>query len=106
MIQDLLRGFVPADLVEAFDFDSLEQLPTQHVGDDRRQSRGDMLWRVRYRDRATGEDEWLYLLVLLEFRSMVDRHSRTGAAGFDRRRRGGENAARAGRCRPSAGEGP
>ena len=67
MIEDLLRGFVPADLVEAFDFDSLEQLPAQHVGDDRRQSRGDMVWRVRYRDRATGEDEWLYLLVLLEF---------------------------------------
>ena len=65
---------------------------------------------VRYRDRATGEDEWLYLLVLLEFQSTVDRHSRTGAgpgaAGFDRRRRGGENAARAGRGRPSAGEGP
>ena len=74
MIEDLLRGFVPADLVEAFDFDSLEQLPTQHVGDDRRQSRGDMLWRVRFRDRATGEDEWLYLLVLLEFQSTVDRH--------------------------------
>ena len=74
MIQDLLRGFVPADLVEAFDFDSLEQLPAQHVGDDRRQSRGDMVWRVRYRDRATGEDEWLYLLVLLEFQSTVDRH--------------------------------
>ena len=50
MIEDLLRGFVPADLVEAFDFDSLEQLPTQHVGDDRRQSRGDMLWRLRFRD--------------------------------------------------------
>ena len=74
MIEDLLRGFVPADLVEAFDFDSLEQLPAQHVGDDRRQSRGDMVWRVRYRDRATGEDEWLYLLVLLEFQSTVDRH--------------------------------
>ena len=74
MIEDLLRGFVPADLVEAFDFDSLEQLPAQHVGDDRRQSRGDMLWRVRFRDRATGEGEWLYLLVLLEFQSTVDRH--------------------------------
>ena len=50
MIRDLLRGFVPADLVEAFDFDSLEQLPTRHVGDDRRRSRGDMLWRLRFRD--------------------------------------------------------
>ena len=33
-----------------------------------------MLRRVRFRDRATGEDEWLCLLVLLEFRSTVDRH--------------------------------
>ena len=40
---------------------------------DFHQSRGDMLWRVRFRADAARE-EWLYLLVLLEFQSTVDRH--------------------------------
>ena len=72
MVQDLLRGFLPADLAVVFDFDSLEQMSAQYVGDDLRQSRGDMLWRVRFHTEAA--HEWLYLLVLLEFQSTVDRH--------------------------------
>ena len=72
MVRDLLRGFLPADLAGAFDFDTLEQMSAQHVGDDLRQTRGDMLWRVRFRTEAA--PEWLYLLVLLEFQSTVDRH--------------------------------
>ena len=72
MVQDLLRGFLPADLAVVFDFDTLEQMSAEYVGDDLRQSRGDMLWRVRF--RAEAGREWLYLLVLLEFQSTVDRH--------------------------------
>ena len=72
MVEDLLRGFLPADLAAAFDFDTLEQTSAQYVGDDLHQSRGDMLWRVRFRTEAARE--WLYLLVLLEFQSTVDRH--------------------------------
>ena len=72
MVRDLLRGFVPADVVEVFAFDTLEQLPAEFIGDDLRQSRGDMVWRVRFRGEAAGQ--WLYLLVLLEFQSTVDRH--------------------------------
>ena len=72
MVRDLLRGFAPPDLVEAFDFDSLEQVPADYVGDDLRQSRSDRLWRVLF--RAEGSQEWLYLLLLLEFQSTVDRY--------------------------------
>ena len=72
MVEDLLRGFLPADLAAAFDFETLEQMSAQYVGADLRQSRGDMLWRVRFRTEAA--QEWLYLLVLLEFQSTVDRH--------------------------------
>ena len=76
-VHDLLRGFIPADLVGAFDFDSLESLPTGFVSDDLRQSRGDMIWRVRFTPRraeggAAPREEWLYLLVMLEFQSRVD----------------------------------
>lgn len=72
MVEDLLRGFLPVDLAAAFNFNTLEQMSAQYVGDDLRQSRGDMLWRVRFRTEAA--QEWLYLLVLLEFQSTVDRH--------------------------------
>ncbi len=71
MVEDLLRGFVPANLVSAFDFDTLEQMPAQYVDEGLRQSRGDAAWRVRFRDAGSGG--WLYLLVLLEFQSTVDR---------------------------------
>ncbi len=72
MVEDLLRGFVPANLVAAFDFGTLEQMPAQYVDEGLRQSRGDAAWRVRFRDAGTGG--WLYLLVLLEFQSTVDRY--------------------------------
>ena len=36
------------------------------MSDDLRRRQGDLLWRVRFRDR------WLYVLVLLEFQSSVD----------------------------------
>ena len=67
-----MRRFLPADLAGAFDFDTLEQMSAGYVGDDLRQTRGDMLWRGRFRIGAARE--WLYLLVLLEFQSTVDRH--------------------------------
>ncbi len=72
MVRDLLRGFVPADIVDDFDFNSLEPLSPDHVGDDLRQSRSDRVWRVRF--RAAGSQEWLYLLLLLEFQSTADRY--------------------------------
>ncbi len=72
MVRDLLRGFAPADVAGSLDFDTLEQLSAQYVGDDMRQSRGDAAWRVRFRGREG--DEWLYLVVLLEFQSTIDPH--------------------------------
>ena len=72
MVRDLLRGFVPADIVGDFDFASLEPFPTDYVGNGLRQSRSDRVWRVRF--RAAGSQEWLYLLLLLEFQSTADRY--------------------------------
>ena len=72
MVEDLLRGFAPAAAVRGVDFDTLEQLPAEYAGDDMSRSRGDAAWRVRF--RGAGAGEWLYLLILLEFQSTVDRH--------------------------------
>ena len=71
MVEDLLRGFAPAAVARTLDFTTLEQLPADYVDDDLARGQGDAAWRVRFRGAA---DEWLYLLVLLEFQSTVDRH--------------------------------
>lgn len=68
MVEDLLRGFAAEGWGGALEFESLQKLPAEFVSDDLRTRRGDALWRVRLRDAR-----WLYVLVLLEFQSSVDR---------------------------------
>jgi len=67
MIRDLLLGFVPADWIAELDFTTLEKYPTEFIDDRLRHRRSDVIWRVRW-----GRD-WLYLYLLLEFQSGVQR---------------------------------
>jgi predicted transposase YdaD len=67
MIQDLLVGFLPEKWVAALDLESLEKTNGSYVTDDLRGRHGDAVWRIRW-----GE-EWLYVYLLLEFQSSVDR---------------------------------
>ena len=50
------------------DLDSLTPLPASYVSHDLRQRHGDLVWRVRFQDHR-----WLYVVLLLEFQSAVDR---------------------------------
>ena len=68
MVEDLLRGFAAPGWSDSLDFATLEKLPSEFVSEDLRRRSGDGVWRVRFRD------EWLYVLVLLEFQSTVDPH--------------------------------
>jgi len=54
-------------VVQSIYSSTLERWPAGHVSDDLRQRHEDRVWRVRLRRR------WLYVLVLLEFQSTVDR---------------------------------
>ena len=72
MVADLLRGFLADGASPGFDFDTLEPLPALHVGRGLRRRDGDLMWRLRA--RAAPDDGWVYVLVLLEFQSRVDRH--------------------------------
>jgi hypothetical protein len=68
MVTDLLRGFVREEWVEHLDFGSLEKVSGTYVADDLREREDDVIWRVRW-----GQD-WLYVYLLIEFQSTVDRY--------------------------------
>jgi predicted transposase YdaD len=67
MVRDLLKGFVHEEWVAELDFSTLERQNGSYISDDLREREDDSVWRVRFRDR------WLYVYVLLEFQSSVDR---------------------------------
>ena len=68
MVADLLRGFVREDWGQHLDFESLEKVVGTYVADDLRGREDDVIWRVRW-----GQD-WLYVYLLIEFQSTVDRY--------------------------------
>ncbi|MEI7990389.1 MAG: Rpn family recombination-promoting nuclease/putative transposase [Chloroflexota bacterium] len=52
-------------------FATLECVNASFVSDDLREREDDRIWRMRLKDRS--EDKWLYVYILLEFQSTVDR---------------------------------
>lgn len=68
LVADLLRGFVREDWIQDLDFDSLEKVSGSYVSDDLREREDDVIWRVRF------GQEWLYVYVLIEFQSSIDRY--------------------------------
>ena len=68
MVRDLLTGFAARDWNAELDLGSLTPLPASYVTHDLRQRHGDLVWRLRFRD-----ERWLYVVLLLEFQSAVDR---------------------------------
>ena len=67
MIEELLVGFLPEPWVAALDLASLEKMNGSYVTDNLRGRHGDAVWRLRW------GGEWLYVYLLLEFQSSVDR---------------------------------
>ena len=65
MVEDLLRTLFTTDELDA-DYDTLEKLSTEYVGDAFQRRHGDTAWRLRTRGR------WLHVLVMLEFQSTTD----------------------------------
>ena len=77
-LQGLVYGYVP-DLLkgaekwfESFDFENAELLPTEHITPDLTRRYIDMLWRVPI-VKGGQAGKYLYVVVLLEFQSRVDR---------------------------------
>jgi hypothetical protein len=76
VVADVLRGFVKEDWVQEVDFQSLERVEGSYVSEDLRSRETDMLWRVKWRGRS------LYVYILLEFQSKVDRFMAVRAMGY------------------------
>lgn len=67
MVRDLLQGFVREDWIEKLDFNSLEKVSGSYISDDLRDREDDIIWRAKW------GKSWLYVYLLLEFQSTVDR---------------------------------
>ena len=76
VVADVLRGFVKEDWVREVDFESLERVEGSYVSEGLRPRESDMLWKVRWRGRS------LYVYVLLEFQSRVDRFMAVRVMGY------------------------
>jgi hypothetical protein len=67
LVADLIRGFVQEDWVGELDFSTLQRVSEISVSHDLREHEDDMIWRLRWGER------WIYVYLLLEFQSSVDR---------------------------------
>ncbi|EIJ42011.1 hypothetical protein BegalDRAFT_1108 [Beggiatoa alba B18LD] len=68
MVKDLLEGFVAEEWVKELDFKTLEKVSGQFTSHDLRSRDNDVIWRINWRDK------WLYIYILLEFQSSVDKY--------------------------------
>ena len=76
MVADLLRGFVREEWVLRLNFDSLERVGGSYIADDLREREDDMIWRIQF------EGEWLYVYLLIEFQSTIDRYMAVRILGY------------------------
>jgi len=67
VVADLLTGFVREPWVAELELSGLERFEASFVSDELRARESDMIWRVPFRGG------WLYVYLLMEFQSTVDR---------------------------------
>jgi len=76
MVRDLLLGFVREDWLMHANLDSLETVKGSFITDDLREREDDIIWRLRW------GDEWLYVFLLIEFQSRIDRFMAVRIANY------------------------
>lgn len=77
MVEDLIRGFVTEPWTAELDFKTLERVPSSYVSDHLARRHEDLVWRLRW-----GGGDWLYVYLLFEFQSTVDRYMAVRMLGY------------------------
>jgi predicted transposase/invertase (TIGR01784 family) len=67
-VRDLIIGFIPDDWLNSLDYETLEKVPGSYITEDFKQREDDIVWRVKV------GGEWIYLYLLIEFQSSVDKY--------------------------------
>ena len=70
VVVDFLRGYVEQSWVRSVDFDSLERVNSSYVHETDQRRIGDVVWRLKLKD----DGSWVYMYLLLELQSSVDRY--------------------------------
>ena len=68
LVRDLIIGFVPDEWLHSLDYTTLEKVPGSYISEDFRSRSDDVVWRVKV------GGEWVYLYLLIEFQSSVDKY--------------------------------
>ena len=68
MVESLVRDFISSDLADELDFTTLEPMPTVFQKHGQTERRGDLIWRLQWRDGSP-----CLLAILLEFQSTIDK---------------------------------
>ena len=68
LVRDLILGFVPDEWLHSLDYRTLEIVPGSYVTEDLSKRSDDIVWRVKV------GGEWVYLYLLIEFQSGVDKY--------------------------------
>jgi len=68
LVRDLILGFVPDEWLHRLDYRTLEIVPGSYVTEDLSKRSDDIVWRVKV------GGEWVYLYLLIEFQSGVDKY--------------------------------
>ena len=68
LVRDLIIGFIPDEWLHSLDYATLEKVDGHYVTEDLRNRADDIVWRVKV------GGEWVYLYLLIEFQSSVDKY--------------------------------
>ncbi len=68
LVRDLIIGFVPDEWLHGLDYATLEKIPGSYITEDLSSRADDVVWRVKV------GGEWVYLYLLIEFQSSVDKY--------------------------------
>ena len=68
LVRDLIMGFVQDEWLHSLDYSTLEIVPGSYITEDFRSRASDIVWRLKV------GGEWVYLYLLIEFQSTVDKY--------------------------------